>query len=147
MQEGRGGAQCTGVRGAAFRDGKILLVQNAHDGSWTIPGGFADVGDTPAEICAREFWEESGYEVHVSKLVGVYNRSSHDHAPSPNEYHMFFFLCEILGGGWRPNSETTAAGFFAMDALPPLDRMTVTLDQLQRCFRHHQQPDLPTEFD
>ena len=137
----------TGVRGAAFRDGKILLVQNAHDSSWTIPGGFADVGDTPAEICAREFWEESGYEVHVSKLVGVYNRSSHDHAPSPNEYHMFFFLCEILGGGWRPNSETTAAEFFAMDALPPLDRMTITLDQLQRCFRHHQQPDLPTEFD
>ena len=137
----------TGVRGAAFKDDKILLVQNAHDGSWTIPGGFADVGDTPAEICAREFWEESGYEVRVSKLVGVYNRSSHDHAPSPNEYHMFFFLCEIIGGGWQPNSETTAAEFFPMDALPPLDRMTVTLDQLQRCFRHYQQPNLPTEFD
>lgn len=137
----------TGVRGAAFREGRILLVQNAYDGLWTIPGGFADVGDTPAQICEREFFEESGYEVRVSKLVGVYNRSSHDHAPSPNEYHMFFFLCEIVGGGWQPNSETTAAEFFPMDALPPLDRMTVTLDQLQRCFRHYQQPDLPTEFD
>ncbi|MCA9887558.1 MAG: NUDIX hydrolase N-terminal domain-containing protein [Anaerolineae bacterium] len=137
----------TGVRGAAFKDGKILLVQNAFEGLWTIPGGYADVGDTPAQIAAREFFEESGYEVRVTKLIGVYNRSSHDHAPSPNEYHMFFFLCEILGGGWQPNHETSAAGFYGPDELPPLDLMTVTPYQIERCFAHYHQPDLPTEFD
>ena len=51
------------VRAAAFRDGRILLVQEREDNGWTLPGGWADVGDAPAEIAIRETKEESGFDV------------------------------------------------------------------------------------
>lgn len=137
----------TGVRGAAFRDGKLLLVQNRANGLWTLPGGYADIGDTPAQICEREFLEETGYIVRPTKLIGVYNRSSHPHSPFPYEFHMFFFLCEIIGGAWQPNIEACDLSTFAADALPPLDAQNVTPYQITRCFAHYDDPLLPTEFD
>jgi hypothetical protein len=49
------------VRGVVFRDGKILLVQERSDGLWTLPGGWAEVGDSPGDAVVREVREESGY--------------------------------------------------------------------------------------
>jgi ADP-ribose pyrophosphatase YjhB (NUDIX family) len=49
------------VRGVVFQDGKILLVQERSDGMWTLPGGWADVGDSPDDAVVREIREESGY--------------------------------------------------------------------------------------
>ena len=50
------------VRGAVFREDKILLIQELADGCWAMPGGWADIGDLPAETVRREVLEESGYE-------------------------------------------------------------------------------------
>ncbi|MEA3197996.1 MAG: hypothetical protein QOF32_2048, partial [Gammaproteobacteria bacterium] len=47
------------VRGAAFIDGRVLLVREISDGKWTLPGGWADVNQTPAECVVREIAEES----------------------------------------------------------------------------------------
>ena len=58
------------VRGAVFRDGKVLLVREAVDGMWTLPGGWADIGDAPSEAVEREIREESGYEARAVKLLG-----------------------------------------------------------------------------
>jgi hypothetical protein len=55
------------VRGAVVRDGKILLVQERADEMWTMPGGWADLGDSPASMVAREVWEESGFRVKAEK--------------------------------------------------------------------------------
>jgi len=49
------------VRGAAFREGRILLVKECSDGKWALPGGWADVGESPSESVEREVWEESGF--------------------------------------------------------------------------------------
>src|SRR5208283_2790322 len=62
------------VRGVVFQEGKILLVQERSDGMWTLPGGWADVGDSPAEAVVREVREESGYLTHASKLLALYDR-------------------------------------------------------------------------
>ena len=51
------------VRAAVIRDGCILLVQERADSRWCMPGGWADVGETPAEMVVRETWEESGFRV------------------------------------------------------------------------------------
>jgi len=51
------------VRGAVFRDGKLLLVRERMDGGWTMPGGWADVGDVPSEAAEREVREEAGFRV------------------------------------------------------------------------------------
>jgi hypothetical protein len=61
------------VRGAVFRGQEVLLVREALDGGWTLPGGWADVGESPARSVEREVWEEAGLRVHASRLVGVYD--------------------------------------------------------------------------
>ena len=54
---------------AAFVEGRILLVREASDGSWALPGGWADVNDSPAEAAMREVLEESGFEARAVKLA------------------------------------------------------------------------------
>ena len=59
------------VRGAVFRDSRILLVRERSDGLWTLPGGWADIGESAAEATAREVWEESGYRVRATRLLAA----------------------------------------------------------------------------
>ena len=134
------------VRGAVFRDGQVLLVQEAADGLWSLPGGWADVGDSPAQAVEREIREESGYEAKAIKLMALQDRKLH-HPPSPFDVYKVFFLCELIGGAAKTSNESLAVGWFAPDELPPLSIGRVTKEQMGRWFRHCQQPDLPTEFD
>jgi ADP-ribose pyrophosphatase YjhB (NUDIX family) len=105
------------VRGAVFSDGKILLVRERTDGGWTMPGGWADVGDVPSEAAEREVLEESGFQVRAIKVIGVYdaNRSY------PLEiFHAFkiVFLCNILGGDAQTSIETSEVKFFGQNEIP-----------------------------
>jgi len=105
------------VRGAVFCDGKILLVRERTDGGWTMPGGWADVGDVPSEAAEREVLEESGFQVRAIKVIGVYdaNRSY------PLEiFHAFkiVFLCNILGGEAQTSIETSDVNFFGQNEIP-----------------------------
>jgi 8-oxo-dGTP pyrophosphatase MutT (NUDIX family) len=61
------------VRAVVIRDGCILLVQERADGRWCMPGGWADVGETPAEMVVRETWEESGLRVVARKVILAQN--------------------------------------------------------------------------
>ncbi len=134
------------VRGAVFRDDKILLVKEASDGLWTLPGGWADVGDSPAQAIEREIWEESGYTAKAIKLMAVEDRKLRHPAYIFDVYKMAF-LCELTGGEATTSIETTAIDWFAEDALPPLSVGRVTEEQIGRWFTHYRQPDLPTTFD
>lgn len=136
------------VRAAAFRDGKILLVQEASDGQWTLPGGWADVNDSPTEAVEREVREESGFTAKVTKLAAVYDRAKHPHTP-PFPFHIYklFFLCEITGGEPRTSTETLAVDFFSPSCLPPLSVTRVVAAQIHRMFEHLRNPTLPTDFD
>ena len=134
------------VRGAVFRDGKVLMVRETVDGLWTLPGGWADVGDSPSEAVEREIREESGYEARAIKLLAVEDRKRR-HPPSLYEVYKLAFLCELVGGAARTSEETSAVGWFAEDDLPPLSEGRVTTGQIRRWFAHWRRPDLPTEFD
>ncbi len=136
------------VRGAAFRDDEILLVKESVDGLWTLPGGFADVGDSPSEAVERELLEESGFESRATKLCAVYDRNKHPHKPSfPFHLYKMFFLCQITGGEPRTSSETDAVEFFAENEIPPLSEGRVLPQQIERMFQHYRDPSLPTDFD
>jgi len=136
------------VRSAVFREGKILMVREAADGLWTVPGGWADVNDSPREAAEREVWEESGFRVKATKLAAVYDRAKHPHVP-PLPFHVYkmFFVCEILSGEARPSRETPEVGFFALEALPPLSVSRVLEFQIRRLFEHAANPALAVEFD
>ena len=135
------------VRGAVIRDGKILLVQERSDERWSMPGGWADVGELPSEMVEREVWEESGFEVEAKKVIGVYdaNRSG-----NPLEfYHAYkiVFLCEILRGEARPSDETLDVDFFSLDNLPPLSSERTNERHLNDVFTHFKDHTRPTAFD
>jgi ADP-ribose pyrophosphatase YjhB (NUDIX family) len=134
------------VRGAVFCEGKVLLVREAADGCWTLPGGWADVGDAPSQAVEREIQEESGYEAKAVKLLALEDRKRR-HPPSLNEVYKVAFLCELVGGAAQTSAETTAVAWYGEDELPPLSQGRVTEEQIKRWFRHWRQPGLPTEFD
>ncbi len=114
----------TGVRAAVVRyvDDKpeLLLVQElAENGAWTMPGGFADVGDTPSDTAVRETFEETGYRVKATQLLGVVNRNRFAHAqPQWHDLWYAVFLCELVGGEAKTSIETGESRFFPLDALP-----------------------------
>jgi ADP-ribose pyrophosphatase YjhB (NUDIX family) len=135
------------VRAAAFRDGRILLVRERSDGHWTLPGGWADVGDSPREAVEREVREESGYEVRAVKLAAVFDRNRHGHTPFGFHIWKHFFICELVGGSPRESNETDGVEFFAEDSLPPLSVGRVTAAQIARMFEHWRDPARPTTFD
>jgi len=135
------------VRAAVFRDGRILLVKEREDGCWTLPGGWADIGDSPAAAAVREVREESGYEVACRKLALLFDRDKHGHPPLPYHVYKLFFLCDLLGGTASPNHETAGVDFFAEDALPPLSLTRVVPEEIALLFDHHRHPEWPTTFD
>jgi len=148
------------VRAAVFREDRILLVRERSDGRWTLPGGWADVGDSPAAAVEREVLEEAGYTVHAVKLVAVFDRNRHAHTPHLFHIWKLFFLCEMAAGsagepvgGAPPGakaascSETDAAEFFPENALPPLSLGRVTAAQIAHMFEHHRDPGRAPSFD
>jgi ADP-ribose pyrophosphatase YjhB (NUDIX family) len=135
------------LRAAVFRDDKILLVQEREDGGWTLPGGWADVGESPAKGVVREVREESGYETRATKLLAAYDRNLHDHPPIPFHAYKLFFLCELIGGAPAQSAETSGVDWFAENNVPPLSLSRVTAAQIHRFFEHYRNPNWPTDFD
>jgi ADP-ribose pyrophosphatase YjhB (NUDIX family) len=136
------------VRGAAFRDGRVLLVRELNDGKWSLPGGWADVNQSPAECVEKEVREESGFVCRAVKLAAVWDRSRQGHITlHPRYVYKMFFLCTITGGEARASNETDGAAFFAEDALPELSLTRITEKQVRRMFEHQRNPGLPTDFD
>lgn len=136
------------VRAAVFQQGKILLVRETMDGGrWTVPGGWIDPGDAPAEAAERELFEETGYTGRVLKLAAVYDRDRHGHPPHLYAIYKLFFVCEITGGHAVESIETGESAFFSPDALPELSLARINPDEIAMLFRHYNHPALPTEFD
>ncbi|OQX95565.1 NUDIX hydrolase [candidate division KSB1 bacterium 4572_119] len=135
------------VRGAVFRDGKILLVQERSDKKWSMPGGWADVGDLPSETIEREVKEESGFAVKAKKIVAVFD-ANRDGIPL-NFYHAFkiIFLCEIISGDARPSYETLSVDFFDFANLPPLSSSRTNERHLNEIRQHLNKPNRPVYFD
>jgi ADP-ribose pyrophosphatase YjhB (NUDIX family) len=135
------------VRGAVFQDDGILLVKERSDGLWTLPGGWADVNESPSHCVEKEIWEESGYRATAVKLLAVYDRNQHPHPPIFWHTYKLFFLCRLDGGTPTHTLETNGVGFFRQDALPPLSATRITASQINRMFGHARHPDWPTDFD
>ena len=134
------------VRGAVIRDGKILLIQESADERWAMPGGWADLGNSPASVAEREVWEESGFRVKAEKVVAVIDANRIE----PLEfYHAYkiIFLCTLLDGEPRTSHETLAVDFFDPNDLPPLSSYRTNVNMLQEVFSHIENPNRPAAFD
>jgi len=144
------------VRGVVFREERVLLVREYLDeGRWTLPGGWAEINESPGDATAREVLEESGWRVRATRLLALYDRRLHGHPANVFHIYKVFIQCELLdaapvdargsGASWE---ETGDATFFAEDGLPQdLSTRRVTRDQLQRFFEMLRNPQLPADFD
>jgi ADP-ribose pyrophosphatase YjhB (NUDIX family) len=135
------------VRAAVFNEGKILMVRERSDGGWTLPGGWADVGDIPSQTAEREAWEEAGFRVQARKVIGVYDANR----GAPMElFHAFkiIFLCDLIDGQPTTSYETSEVQFFSMDMIPEqLSGERTRLRHIQDAFIAYGDPNLPTVFD
>ncbi len=135
------------VRGAVFRDNKLLLVRERQDNGWTMPGGWADVGDVPSQAAEREVWEEAGFHVKASKVIGVYDANRAEPLVLFHAYKLVF-LCDLIDGEARPSSETSQVDFFGKDEIPlVLSGERTRPRQIQDAFAALQDPLLATKFD
>lgn len=134
-----------GSRGAVFEGDKILLVQE-NDGRWVLPGGWCDVGMTVADNTVKEVYEEAGLVVKPVKLISMHDKQRNF---SPKALHVMriFILCEKLSGSFKPNSETLASGYFALDELPELALEKVNREQIAECFQAKDDPNWLVPFD
>ena len=135
------------VRGVAFRDGRLLLVRGVDDGRWTVPGGYADVGETPSEAVEKEVREESGYPARTVRLLGVRNADRRERGEWFHGYKLFF-LCELLAAEPEPLAgvETDAVGFFPEHELPELSQR-IGDHGARWLFEHLRDPGRPADFD
>ncbi|MEJ2598708.1 MAG: NUDIX hydrolase N-terminal domain-containing protein [Anaerolineales bacterium] len=135
------------VRGAVFRDTKLLMVRERVDDSWTLPGGWADVGEVPSQAAEREVWEEAGFQVHARKVVGVYDANR----ISPLEiFHAFkiVFLCDLIDGSPTPSNETSEVAFFGLKEIPAaLSGERTRLRHINDAFRALNDSHAETVFD
>lgn len=108
------------TRAIVLRQGKILMVREADDQLWSLPGGWADVGDSPSEAVCREVVEETGLIVSVERLLGVWDRNLHGHPPYPWHVYKLIFHCQERGGELQLSADSLELDFFDPQHLPPL---------------------------
>ena len=135
------------VRAACFRNGRLLMVREKSDGGWCLPGGWADVGDRPAESAEREVLEEAGFACQARKLIGVFDANRGGEPFSAFHAYKLIFACDITGGQPNPDHEISQVGFFDRDSLPTLSPNRTGLRHLRECFAHLDDPDRPSAFD
>ena len=112
--------------------GDLLLAQESVDGKWTIPGGWADIGETPLECVVKEVKEETGLEAEVIRLLAIYDKRCHPHPPRPHYVYKLIFLCRAKGGVLNPGFDMKGARFFSWDQLPELSEDRILSSQLEQ---------------
>lgn len=98
------------------RDLKVLMVKRGNQpgvGLWSMPGGYVDRGEVVEEAAVREVLEETGLEVKVERLVGLFSKESHP-------VILAAYTAREVGGALQAGPEALDVGFFSPDDLPPL---------------------------
>lgn len=101
------------------RDGEILLVQrsyNPYKGAWSLPAGFINAAEAPAEAARRECLEETGLQVRITRLLDVYAKKEHEGGAD----FIIVYGAEAVSGTLLAADDADDAAFFARDALPEL---------------------------
>ena len=135
------------VRAVVFKGDRILLVKEPNEAGWSVPGGWADVGESPSEAAARETLEESGYRVRPVRLLAAHDRDRHGHPPMTYHVYKLAYLCEILDDEPLSDVDSNGASFFEGKEIPELSVTRVTRAQISRFFEQHSDPTLSTDFD
>jgi len=101
------------------QEGRVLLVRRVNEpfrGLWTLPAGFIDAREDPAEAAARECLEETGLTVRVTRVLDVVAGREHERGAD----FIIVYLGEVISGDLSPADDADAAEWFSRNELPPL---------------------------
>ncbi len=138
------------VRGAVFREDKVLLVQERKTEKWSLPGGWCDIGLGMAENTVKECQEEAGISVEYDRLIAIENRSAHDYSSYPYEIYKAYLLCketEPKSFHFEENLETMDAQFFPVDDLPALAQDRVNTRVIHMCWEAYKDKQWVPQID
>ena len=112
------------VAAVTDEDGRILLIKKTDNGLWALPGGGHELGEAIADTVVREVKEETGYDVEVTALVGIYTNPGHVMAYDDGEVRQQFSICfaaHLLGGTATTSHESSQVVWSDLEALDTLD--------------------------
>jgi len=100
--------------------GRIVLIKRKNPpfrNCAAIPGGFVDIGETVENACIREAKEETGLDIEITRLIGVYSDPQRD----PRGHVVSIaFLCTNKSDKLKSGDDAKEAGWYKLDVLPPL---------------------------
>jgi 8-oxo-dGTP pyrophosphatase MutT (NUDIX family) len=135
------------VEGAVFDDaGRVLVVQRADSGEWCLPGGVAEVGETPSFGAEREVWEETGLRVQARRVLAVYDNLFWGLPSIATHAHYLIFECEYRSGTLTPSIETTAFRWVGPEDLDSVTLYRTHRFKVPEVLRLHRAPEAPTVF-
>lgn len=135
------------VRALIIQNDELLLVREAQDGKWALPGGWADVNYSPSECIVKEVHEETGLQTRVKRLLALWDTAKHDHPPHWPYIYKCIFYCEVIGGQFTHSHEILDVGFFSLGTLPPLSECRITRSQLEKLMNLYDSNDFCTVYD
>ena len=135
------------TRSVVFREGKLLLVQEAN-GKWALPGGWIDYDHMIRSNAEKEVQEEVGMCVEPLRIIALYDHNKRNGTIFPSNICSAFVLCRYISGSFQPNLETIGCDFFSMDELPePLAKEKTNLEQIRMCFEAAENENWKVIFD
>ena len=135
------------TRAAIFKDNKILLVHEKN-GTWSLPGGWCDVLESVGSNTIKEVKEETGLDVETIKIISVQDRNKHNKPIYAYGVCKIFLLCNIIGGEFIENIETTEIKYFPLNEIPNnLTEEKTNREQIEMCFEAYKDKNWKTQFD
>ena len=136
------------IRGMVLSlDKKVLLVKESLDNKWSLPGGWADVGQSPKEVIVKELKEETGLDVIAKKLLAVFDKRLHAHPPQPYYVYKIVFYCEPVSSQLNKGFDVLDVQYFDIENLPKLSEDRILKSQIELLYKKVMSSDFETYFD
>jgi ADP-ribose pyrophosphatase YjhB (NUDIX family) len=120
-------------------DGAVLLIQRSDNGLWAAPGGAQDLGETVTAAAAREVREETGLEIRISGVSGIYSDPEHVIAYDDGEVRQEFAICLTAtptGGTLRTSDESSRVAWVAPEELHRFEIHPTMMRRLSHALDH-----------
>ena len=135
------------TRAVIFKDNKILLTHE-NNGTWSLPGGWCDVLESVGSNTIKEVKEETGLDVIAKRIIAVQDRNKHNKPIYAYGVCKIFVLCNVIGGEFIENIETTEIKYFSLDELPNnLAEEKTNREQIEMCFEAYKNDNWQVQFD
>ena len=135
------------TRAVIFKDDRILLTHE-NNGTWSLPGGWCDVLESVGSNTIKEVKEETGLDVETTKIIAVQDRNKHNKPIYAYGVCKVFVLCNVIGGEFIENIETTEIKYFSLDEIPNnLAEEKTNREQIEMCFEAYKNDNWQVQFD